>query len=92
MDRELHSETFFLPSGTFQVSPGSVVGIAANLRAGRSGVPISVRVRNFSVILSIQTGSRAQPTLPLNGHRAYFPGLRRPQREFNYSILYRGEE
>jgi len=91
MNRKLHSQTFSLPFGVFQVSRGSVVGMEASLPAGRSRVRISVRVTHFSVILSTQIGSKAQPTLPLNGYRGYFPGLKQPEREFNF-IRYRSDE
>jgi hypothetical protein len=80
-----HYGACVLPNGTFQVSRGSIVGIATRLRTGQSEVWIPIRARDFSLLLNIQRGSTAHPTPPLKRHRGYCPGTKPQAREINYS-------
>jgi hypothetical protein len=64
----------------FNMSGGSVVGIANGLRAGWSGVRIPVGARDFSVLPNAQTGCGAQPA-----SYVMVPGAKRPGREVNLS-------
>ena len=68
--------------GVFMFSgPGSSVGIATGLRAGRSGVRIPVGAR-FSACPDRPWGP---PSLPYNGYRVFPGGKVRPGRAADHS-------
>jgi hypothetical protein len=67
--------------------PGSSVGIATELRAGRSGDRIPVGAR-FSA--SVQTGPKAHPASCTMGTGS-FPGVKRPRRDADLSLPSRAE-
>jgi len=67
--------------------------MATTLRGGRSGVRIPVGKADISLFLNVQTGYGAHPpTLPFSGYRVCLPGLKRPERKANHSLLSIGEK
>jgi len=58
----------------------SAVGIVTTFRAGRCGVRIPSRTRNF-----LFSKSCGPPSFLFNGHRGYFSGVKRSGREVDYS-------
>ena len=71
---------------------GSSVGIANRLRAGRTGVPISIG--EFLVSKHVQTGPRAHPSSTSTG--TSFPGVggvgvNQPERDFDHSSAFGAE-
>ena len=64
--RRPHDLWDFFPLSVYRMySRGSVVTMATELRAGRSGVLIPVRTRDVSLLQIVQTSSRAHPASSL---------------------------
>ena len=55
------------------------------MEGGPAGVRIPVRVRGYSLLQNVQTGSGGQPVSYSMGAGVLFPGVKRPECESNHS-------
>ena len=75
----------FIYLSTLKLSGESVVEIANRPRAGRSGVRIPAEEEIFLSFKTSNSALQGTTTLPFNGHRRSFPGVKQSEPEDDHS-------